>query len=141
MSTPHDDLFRDFSRPTGSTLVTGAAPPATLRVGPAAEWFHLPDTRRVSLATRAVLRRLLWALVCSHDSGVPLTADQLAAAVWPGETLLPKSRANRLAVALSTLRTMGLRELLIHVRGGWYLSSACRIVVVSEPAEPHSLQA
>ncbi len=54
--------------------------------------------------------------------GRALSADELVAAGWPDERLRPDSARNRLQVALSTLRKLGLRPLLERSKGGYRLA-------------------
>ncbi len=48
----------------------------------------------------------------------------LIQSAWPDERLIPKAARNRLHVALSTLRTLGLRELILSTAGGYMLDPA-----------------
>ena len=62
-----------------------------------------------------------------RDPGGVLTVDDLVAIGWPGERMLPTSGANRVYVALSTLRSMGLRRHLQSRRGGYLLDPSVEI--------------
>lgn len=99
-----------------------------LYVGPGARWFAVGDGPVCSLETRAVLRRLLTALVQAHPSAAPSSSEQLVACTWPGEVMRRSSAQNRLSVALSTLRAMGLGALILRVPGGWLLQPSARVV-------------
>ncbi len=59
--------------------------------------------------------------------------------VWPEQTMLPQSRRARVQVAISTLRKMGLRDLLLRKRGGYFLDPATpvRIITTDLPGFPH----
>jgi hypothetical protein len=88
-------------------------------------WFRPPFHPRVSLARRPNLRGLLVRLVearLSHP-GASVAPDALIAAGWPGERILPDAAKNRLYVAVTTLRKLGLRELL-ESRGDGYALAA-----------------
>ncbi len=50
--------------------------------------------------------------------GDALGRDELLAAGWPEEKVMPAAAQNRVRVALSTLRTLGLRTLLVTEAGG-----------------------
>ena len=69
---------------------------------------------RVDLSQRAALRNLLRTLVETLPStaggadAAPRTATALIAAGWPGESIMPRAAKNRLHVALTTLRQLGL---------------------------------
>ncbi|MDB4932591.1 MAG: Signal transduction response regulator, partial [Myxococcaceae bacterium] len=43
---------------------------------------------------------------------------------WPGERVLPEAGAERVYTAVRTLRTMGLRGLLVRRDGGYALDPA-----------------
>lgn len=100
----------------------------TLVVGPEGRWFFAHGAAApVSLETRKGLRRILEALLLAHASRGALDSDALIQAGWPGERLIPCAAKNRLAVALSTLRTMGLREALRHDARGWSIDASWRV--------------
>lgn len=131
MSSPTENMLTTVDAFHRHRTVVETAEPSVLRIGSDAGWFERAGDTRVSLETRAVLRRLLLVLVAEHPRRTPLSSRALSEAVWPGETLLPQSRANRLAVALSTLRTLGLRGLIVRARDGWFLAHNCRVIVES----------
>jgi hypothetical protein len=83
----------------------------------------LPDGGRVELLSRVVLWRLVSALVGARRArpGEGLDADALLAAGWPDEQMGGESGQNRLKVALSTLRKLGLRSLLVRTDDGYCL--------------------
>jgi predicted ATPase/Tfp pilus assembly protein PilF len=101
-------------------LLRRALPADALEVGPDGRWFGVPGRERVSLESRPTLARVLDALVRARldHSGQALAWDALLAAGWPGEKVLPAAAQNRVRVALSTLRTLGLRTLLVTNAGG-----------------------
>jgi predicted ATPase len=94
-----------------------------LRAPGASEWSEL--------AAESNQARLLRVLVEAHSAArtQPLEADELIARVWPGERLTPESAKNRLHVAITTLRKLGLREALRSVRGGYQLDPALRVLI------------
>jgi hypothetical protein len=69
-------------------------------------------------APRLVLLRLLEERMARPGSA--LGTDELLAAGWPGERVLPQSGQARVYVAVSTLRRLGLGRLIVH-RGDGYL--------------------
>ena len=105
-------------------LLRRAMPADALEVGPSASWFRVPGRETVSLTSRPTLARLLDALVEARIGrpGAPLPWDDLLAAGWPDERVMPSAAQNRVRVALSTLRTLGLRTLLVTENGGHRLS-------------------
>jgi tetratricopeptide (TPR) repeat protein len=112
-------------------LPAQAAPPPrplppddALLVGPGGAWFRAPHGERVSLATRRPLARLLDQLARARATapGRALGWDDLLAAGWPGEKVIASAGAHRVRVALSSLRKLGLRELLRTSEGGYALS-------------------
>jgi hypothetical protein len=56
-----------------------------------------------------------------HSPGAGLSTERLVQAGWPGQRMAVESGANRVRVAMSTLRRMGLRELLVTRDDGYLL--------------------
>ncbi len=77
-------------------------------------WFEPPGGEPVDLTRRHALGRVVQALARARleTPGLALSSASLAAAGWPDEKSLPSSMANRLYVALSTLRKLGLDSLV-----------------------------
>ena len=69
----------------------------------------------IDLARRATLRRIVVALAEQHAArpGVALRTDALVERGWPEQSILPQAASTRLRVAISTLRTLGLRPVLL----------------------------
>jgi hypothetical protein len=90
-----------------------------------ARWLMLPDRRVVSCAGHQLLRRLLLVLVRARmaEPGHPIGLGDLVAAGWPNERILAHAARNRVHVALSRLRRLGLGPWLVHVGDGWLLST------------------
>ena len=95
----------------------------------AAERVQLPDGVVVDLRRRRTLRQVLMALVKRRLElpGYPLAVDDLWTAGWPSENIAEKSAANRVYVAISTLRGLGLREHILRRRDGYLLDPATPI--------------
>ncbi|MFP4600123.1 MAG: ATP-binding protein [Persicimonas sp.] len=95
-----------------------------LVVDASGRWFELPQEERVDISRRGALRRILERLVTRRldAPGDPLDIDELVVAGWPDQTLDPGSAKNRLYVAVSTLRDLGLRGVLLNEDGGYLLS-------------------
>lgn len=75
---------------------------------------------RTSLQKRKVLRALLRGLIDGRKTG-PLDAFALAQLCWPGEKISPLSATNRVYVAVTTLRKLGLGKALAYGDGGYRL--------------------
>lgn len=95
-----------------------------LIVGPGARYFALRGAARVSLETRPVLSRVLGALADTSERAPDARAsiDAIAAVAWPGERMLTRARRGRVHVAVSTLRKLGLGDVLQHAPEGYRLS-------------------
>ncbi len=89
-----------------------------------------PGEPAVSLANRPTLCRLLATLVeaFSSDPGKHVALGQLMASVWPGERMQAESATNRLHVAITTLRKLGLRKALARVEGGYLLDPSVGVI-------------
>jgi predicted ATPase len=106
----------------------------TLLVGPDACWFRPPGGSQVDLRRRRPLARVLQRLFDERRRrpGATVSAGDLVAHGWPGETLVQKSARDRLHVALSTLRQMGLRGILCRSREGYRLDPEIPAVDAAE---------
>ncbi|MEO8874206.1 MAG: hypothetical protein ABI461_01360, partial [Polyangiaceae bacterium] len=82
-------------------------------------WFKPPAAEIVSLAARPVLSGLMRELSREHLAapGSVVTREDLVRAIWPDERSSRGSMGNRLSVALSTLRTLGLKAIVATPRG------------------------
>ncbi len=96
-----------------------------LVIGEGGAWFKPPRGATVDLSTRPTLARVLAALAKQRTEapGTPLTVAQILEAAWPGEKILARAAQNRVKVAITTLRTLGLRHHLVH-RNGYLLGDA-----------------
>jgi predicted ATPase len=95
---------------------------ATLEVGPDARWFRPPGGVEVPMLRRGAVRLVLLALARSRAAspGVALPRDALLEAGWPGELVLAEAGATRVRVAIATLRSLGLGDVL-QTRDDGYL--------------------
>ncbi len=86
--------------------------------------------RACDLARRRRLRALVTALGRARlsQSSSLLSLDALLSAVWPNERGSRDALANRVRVAIATLRTLGLREVLRSEVGGYGLSEDVVVV-------------
>ncbi len=100
-----------------------------LSVGSDASWFSPPGGERIELEGRDALINVLHALVTAHreQPDEPIPRDALVAAGWPGERMLPRAAANRLRVAISTLRKLGLHDAILTRRGAYLIHPAIAV--------------
>lgn len=104
-------------------LLRGALGHGAIVLTPSAHRLTLPDGAAVDLGTRELLWRLVDAFAEARVArpGAPLDVPQLIEAGWPGEKVLAEAAPNRVKVALSTLRKLGLRPWILRGDGGWFL--------------------
>jgi hypothetical protein len=84
----------------------------------------------VDLSRRAALRRLFGRLV-AHAAAAPgagLSDEELVQAGWPDEKLRWDAALNRLRVAVTALRKLGLEKILVHRDGGYCLDPGTFLV-------------
>lgn len=77
-------------------------------------------------------RRIVLALVEKHRNaaGEPLTVWDLLLAGWPGEKLSRDAGANRVYVAVASIRQLGLREIIERFDDGYRLSPRSRVAFI-----------
>ncbi|MEO0325108.1 MAG: tetratricopeptide repeat protein [Myxococcota bacterium] len=95
-----------------------------LRVAEDGAWFAPPGGTAVTLGRREAPRRMLAALAGARLEGTVLDAEALLAAGWPGERMAAQSASNRVHVALSALRKLGLKPFIVRQEEGWTLAPA-----------------
>jgi len=119
----------------GEGRTAAEAEPTDLVVGDGGGWFRAPGGERVSLHNRKPIRLLVRALARQRIQrpGVSLTSDELLEAGWPGERVIPEAGAHRVRVAISTLRKLGLREVLLTDDAGYLLDPAVTTHLVEDP--------
>src|SRR5512140_2772821 len=112
--------------------------PCPLRLAPAARWICPPGGVFQDLRERHAVRRLLHKLV-DHQRDAPgrgLCLAELREAGWPGERMLPDAAANRIYVAMTQLRKLGLKAWLKRSEEGYFLDPALPVDRMShEPIE------
>lgn len=125
--TPHDE-------PEVAGDVAGAAPEA-LVVASTGNWFRPPEGEVVGIERRGALRLLMQELSMRRRDvpGSASAVDDLFAVGWPGQKAMPRSAASRVYVAMSTLRGLGLRNVLRRQSDGYLIDPAIPIVIVEEP--------
>ncbi len=91
--------------------------------------FRPPGGETVHLGRRKAPRLILLELVRRRLEGEGgLGVYDLMDVGWPGEILHPESGSNRVYVAITTLRNLGLREVLVHRDDGYTLDPAVAVV-------------
>lgn len=112
-------------------------PPARLGVVRDGRAFDAPGVGRVDLGRRYVLHRLLAALLAVRlrSPGAGLDLDALLETGWPGEQMSPASGANRVYVAIATLRREGLGDVLVKRPSGYLLDPRVPVEVVEAPPD------
>ena len=116
-----------------------ATPPQqALMVGALGRWFRVPGKDTVSLVRRKPISRILAHLVSRHQQSSDNTSSwqELQAAGWPDQRLLPEAGAHRVRVAISTLRKLGLGDLLETRSEGYCLGETLPLRVVDGPEVP-----
>jgi hypothetical protein len=108
-------------------------PEGALAVCARGRWFRTPGGAKVEIERWQALQNLVVRLAEQREiaPGQPLSVEQLVSAGWPGERMLAKSGATRVYTALSTLRRLGLRDLIVRDAAGYMLKPGVPLVRVS----------
>ncbi|WP_437642405.1 hypothetical protein [Sorangium sp. So ce854] len=118
-------------------LAAEAAPacPPTLVLGCEVRWIAANDGVKHTLGH--ALSRIVTALVDRHDEApdASLSLQDLFEAGWPGERPVAGAGANRVYVALTQLRRMGLREVIERNEHGYRLAPRAVVRFVSPRTE------
>ena len=103
-----------------------ATPQNAVLVGPDGRWLQVPGEDAQDLRRRKAMRLILDRLADEHraNPGAGLPLEALLEVGWPGERVMASAGANRVYVALTTLRKMGLRKLLLSRDDGYLLDPA-----------------
>jgi hypothetical protein len=96
-----------------------------------ASWIRAPGEEVRRLDGRGPLKRVLLCLVEAHRDapGRRLPPDVLLEAGWPGERPLREAGLNRVYVAVSMLRKLGLRGALERDDAGYRIAPRARVVM------------
>lgn len=113
-------LAQDAPEPDGSLATL-------LELAEDGSWFCVDQGEVQRITTRAALRRVLLCLIENADRSDPCTVATLLDAGWPGERVDPEAGANRVYVAVSTLRRMGLRSVIERFDQGYRLVPSVRV--------------
>ncbi|WP_437901456.1 hypothetical protein [Sorangium sp. So ce124] len=118
-------------------LAAEAAPacPPTLVLGCEVRWIAAKDGVKHTLGH--ALSRIVTALVDRHDEApdASLSLQDLLEAGWPGERPVAEAGANRVYVALTQLRRMGLRDVIERNEHGYRLAPRAVVRFVSPRTE------
>lgn len=121
-SSEADRAKLEQARPTACAVV--------FRIERGGAWFEPPGGGRVTLEHRKTLQTLLRTLVEASQATTrrALSVEDLLAAGWPGERVLPQAGASRVYVAMTTLRRLGLRALIERGPDGYLLAGDFAVV-------------
>lgn len=97
-------------------------------------WLRGPGSGRADLSGKAVVRRLLAALLHQRLTRpeLVLSTEALVRHAWPSERLATSTAANRLHVALNQLRKFGLQTALRRRGAGYQLDPAVPVFVIEQ---------
>ncbi len=129
----------DDSRFALRTLISGPRrlDRTGLRLEDGGRSLHVPNANvPVDLSRRRALRAIV-GLLAARRVGAPgevVTPHEILEAGWPGERVSADAAMNRVYVALTTLRNLGLRDAIVTGAGGYMLSPAISVVVVDDAA-------
>jgi len=92
----------------------------TFVVSGAGDWFRY-ERERTDIAKRRILCRLVAVLAEQRQNspGTAISVDELLAAGWPDEQIIHEAGRNRVHVALTTLRKLGLRDVILRRDDGY----------------------
>lgn len=124
LAAARGDDARLFGRVLAAWIAFAEADDVAWRFAADGTRFAPPGGPAVDLAHRPTLARLVAALLTARG---PLDNAALIEAGWPGEQIGAAAAQNRLRVALSTLRKMGLDALLRRDGGGTALAGVIRV--------------
>jgi predicted ATPase len=128
-----DPLPTRSSEPASLDAIPEGFPAEALLVCARGRWFRAPHGASVPIDRWQALQNLVVKLAERREiaPGESLSVEDLVAAGWPGERILPKAGATRVYTALSTLRRLGLREVLVRGGKGYMLKPNVPLVRVS----------
>lgn len=140
LARAHAALARKISSPDEARRVAQVLRAELRRYEERAGWaiahdagfFVTPDDARIDLSRRRVSQRLLSALLdhrLAHPGEI-LRMEDLLRAGWPGQRVLQAAARNRLHVALSSLRKLGIDPLLLRRGEGYLLDPGTEVSVV-----------
>lgn len=136
------DDARVMVRILTSAIESFAPAPGVLAIGPGAKWLRPSGGEWIDLRRRHPLRRVLRSLVGTRLFSMrPLDLEALREAAWPGEKIKPEAASNRVYVALTTLRKLGIADSLQSTDAGYRLDPDVPIGLVHPPVGERSPRA
>lgn len=101
----------------------------SLRVHDGLGFIELPNGEPIDLTRYSVLRRTLAVLIKGwrETPGVGVPVEVFVEEVWPGEQIVVHAARNRVYVALSRLRALGMENLLLRGDQGYFLDPDIRV--------------
>lgn len=128
--TGWDRRLRVLAAALGASPTRAAPPAGAWVVGAEGRSCRAPGGDVVDLERRRPLARIVHRLALQRrdHAGVALSSDDLLEAGWPGERILAAAGAHRVRVAVSTLRKLGLRDLLLTTEDGYTLDPRTPLV-------------
>jgi predicted ATPase len=126
-----------YERAAGSRTTEAFETDAVFQVAADGAWMGHAG-RHVECSRRAAAQRLLAALARARAEtpGKAIPSEDLVAAGWPNEQIMPSAAKNRLRVALSWLRKNGLGQALQSRADGYLLDPT--LVDVAPPSRDRS---
>lgn len=112
---------------TGSASRTGRH---ALTVDKASRTLRIARDEPITLGKRKALWHVIETLAEAHvrSPGAAVSQDVLLERGWPNERMHPEAAANRLYVAIATLRKMGLKEHIVSRDDGYLFAPGIDIV-------------
>jgi len=134
---PFPELSALLSTPTTPTAISTAGREPSSRphvVHRQGLWHRNPQGKVQDLRRHRTPARVLAVLLEHRESGSTeaLPVEVLLARAWADERLDPRSGANRVYVALTTLRKLGLRDLLLRTETGYMLDPDAPVTIVDD---------
>lgn len=128
MSPAHETILHRLSQiAAGMDQQERKTQPAALTLSPDGSWVRTSSGESFDL--NGPLRRLVLCLAQQRRAspGLSLSIDTLLEAGWPGERPIREAGLNRVYVALSKLRKLGLRTALQRADAGYRIDPRVRI--------------
>jgi predicted ATPase len=110
--------------------IFGEQPPVT--VAHDGSWFRATGGAEIDCTRNGPAQRALVALARARVAtpGRVVSSRELIASVWPNEKILERAAANRLRVALATLRSSGARDWLVTRETGYLIDPGVPVDVI-----------
>ncbi len=101
-------------------------------------WFRVAGKDRTDLGHRKRLHPILRALaeVRARGADEALSTEALFRVAWAGERAPSATKANRVRVAIATLRELGLRDVLVNREGGYAFARDVTVTLVRTTSDP-----